>query len=53
MRKWDLHKALNYASGEVNGKVILVRERTGLTQCSALDYLKNYHGYTVIYKEEC
>ena len=47
-RTWTEQTALAALQGnvEIKDKIILVRSGVkGLTSCSAMDYLKNHHGY--------
>ena len=50
-RKWDERQAINYLKNNgvrSKGKILSVEgSLNGLTTCSALDYLRNYCGYTV------
>lgn len=50
MKKWTVNSALSAVNAEVNGKVLIVTQRTGLTQCGALDFLRNHCGYTISFK---
>lgn len=51
-RNWNETKAisvLSKAGAEVSGKRIKIKDGvSGLSVCSAMDYLRNHCGYTVI-----
>lgn len=51
---WTQNAAISAlkSGAEINGKVITVTGLVGLTACSALDYLRNHCGFTVIAKKE-
>lgn len=51
---WTQNDAISAlkSGAEINGKVIAVTGLVGLTACSALDYLRNHCGFTVIAKKE-
>lgn len=47
---WTVQEALKAVTGSVNGKVISYSGKgtKGLSECGALDFLKNHAGYTVV-----
>lgn len=50
-RKWTESEALRYLGSTKNNKTLVLEGGTrGLTGCSAVDYLRNYCGYTVVLK---
>ena len=54
-KNWTEDAAKSYLSSQrdiaFNGKVVNVEEYNGLKALSALDYLKNFCGYNIIYNK--
>lgn len=49
-KQWTVQTALKVVSGTVKDKVITYggKGTHGLNECSALDFLRNHAGYTVL-----
>jgi len=50
-KKWTESEAIRYLGVIKEGKTIVIEGGTrGLTGCSAVDYLRKYCGYTVVFR---